>query len=160
MNNEDIKISDEQLKEKMQFKLGIQPFGRLRWVFFFKDRPKKIGGWNASSNIFNETAASINKTGLVCARIEIEITGHWVPQVAYECDGHDYVSASWLVGAKAGVPLGRESWKKDSYKLVNDIMGLSFTTRKERVYVMVDGKIRRRPNTPGDLKFKLTEHNV
>ena len=158
MNNEDIIIKDEQLKSQMKFNMGIQPFGRLRWAFLFKDRPKKIGGWNGSSNVFNETAASISKVGLVTARIEIEITGHWVTQTAFECDGHDYVSASWLVGSKAGNPLG--NWKKESYELKNDIMGLSFTTRKERVYVLVDGKINRRPNTREDLKFKLTEHNV
>ena len=122
---------DEKLRNHVPRKLGFQNFGRLRWVFkFANDRPDKVGGWNATTNKFEESAAYISKTGIVYAAIQIEFIGKWVAQTMFECDGHDYVSSRWIGATSAGMGINLNG----TYKLSPSIIGLCFVTRKEKVY--------------------------
>lgn len=151
-----IKI-DEKLAKQTPLKLGVQTFGRLRWVFKFADnRPDKIGSWNGATNKFEESAAYISKTGIVYAAIQIEVIGQWVARTMFECDGHDYVSSRWIGATSAGMGIGLNG----TYKLSPSIVGLSFVTRKEKVFCFVDGSMTRRPLNEHESKFKLREHRV
>jgi len=148
---------DEKIRKEVPRKLGVQTFGRLRWVFKFADnRPDKIGTWNGASNKFEESAAYISKTGIVYAAIEIEVIGQWIARTMFECDGHDYVSSRWVGATSAGMGFNLNG----SYKLSPSIIGLCFVTRKEKVFCFVDGSISRRPLNQYESKFKLREHRV
>lgn len=132
------------------------PIYRLRWVFRWVDGKVRRGIWNGASNRFEDTAASINKTGLIQAAIEGEhVTGYGI-KTLFECDGHDYASASWMAASSMPALIGKIN--AGSVRLIPDIIGLSFTTRNERVSVFVDGSISRRPNTEYEKQFKLREH--
>ncbi len=149
-------IKDQKLREQVPNSLGLQSLARLRWKFIFHEKNARIGVWNGATNRFEDSAASINKTGLLVAQIQVEVIGHWTTQIVYECDGHDYVSARWIAATKGGNALAK--WNQNSYKLSPTIVGLAFITRKERVCVFADGRIDRRKNTDYELKFKLREH--
>jgi hypothetical protein len=146
----------DTLKTQIPKKLGIQSFGRLRWVFKFADRPDKVGVWNNATNNFEESAAYISKTGIVYAAIQIEIMGQWTARTMFECDGHDYVSSRWIGATSAGSGIGL----KGKYQLSPSIIGLCFVTRTENVSCFVDGSMSRKPLSAYDKKFNIREHRV
>jgi hypothetical protein len=129
---------------------------RLRWVFRFVDGKVKVGGWNGASNRFEDSAASVNKTGLLVAEIQTEDFHGWGVKTVFSCDGHDYVTAKWFGATCTGVPVGK--WEVDAVKLEPDIIGLTFLTRKERVSVFIDGSILRRPHRADDKYEQIREH--
>lgn len=138
-------------------RLGFQSLARLRWRFkFLNGKPDKVGVWMHSSNKFEETAAYISKTGILSASIECEVTGQWATKTMYECDGHDYISASWIAATSAGCGFNLP----ERTVLPTNIVGLSFLTTREKVCCFVDGTVFKKPVTKNDLKIKLREFRV
>lgn len=149
----------EQYIEQMTPRKGrVKPVYRLRWVFHFVNGKSKVGIWNGSSNRFEDSAACINKTNLIAAVIQSEDFYGYGVKTLFECDGHDYITAKWIGASSTGAPMGK--WKVEAVTLSPDIIGLSFLTRKERVYVFVDGSISRRPHRVGEQIEKIREHNL
>ena len=134
----------------------VKPLFRLRWVFHWADGKVKQGIWNGSTNRFEDTAAYLNKTGLLVAQIQSEDFHGYGVRTVYECDGHDYLTAKWLGASGLGVPLG--VWKVDAIKLEPAIMGISFLTRKERTTVLVNGTVMVRAHRPDEDQENLREH--
>jgi hypothetical protein len=149
--------NDEALRH-MPKRYSFQAFYRLRWNFIWVDGKTKTGVWNGATNRFEDSAASINKSGLLVAQIHGEVIHHCSQHVLFECEGQDYVTAKWIAATGMGTGIG--NWKYDAVTLEPNIIGLSFVTRKERVCVYVDGSASRRPNTDEEKLFKLREHTV
>lgn len=145
----------------LQPKTGmVKPIFRLRWAFHYTNGKIKRGQWNGAANKFDQTAAAINKTGLVAAVIEGEhFDGNSIHQL-FACDGHDYVTAKWFSLVGSGVPVGKMWDKIDAIKLPADIIGLTFLTRKERVSVFVDGSMLRRKHRKDDNYENVREHKL
>lgn len=151
-------LRDTYIAQMTPRKGQIKPVHRLRWVYHFVDGKSKVGIWNGASNRFEDSAASINKSNLIAAVIQSEDFYGYGVKTLFECDGHDYVTAKWIGASSTGAPMGK--WNVEAVKLYPDIIGLSFLTRKERVYVFVDGSIRRRPHRAGEDIEKIREHNL
>lgn len=137
---------------------NVKPVYRLRWAFHFSDGRVKYGVWNGSTNNFNDTAAAVNKTGLILAQIQREDFCGGGIQALYECDGHDYVTSKWIGAVSGGAVVGK--WNVKSVKRAPDIIGLAFLTRKERVCVLVDGTIQRRPHRVDEKIENIREHSL
>ena len=149
----------EELIQTLKPRKGmIKPIYRLRWVFRFVDGKTKVGSWNGSSNNFNDSAASINKTGLLVAEIQGECFYGYTVKTFFSCDGHDYITSKWKGATNAGMPIGK--WKKESYTVTPDIVGLTFYTRKTNACVLVDGRVIIQKNDPKRNLENIREHRT
>ena len=137
---------------------NVKPIYRLRWSFHFLDGKIKYGGWNAATNVFKDSAASLNKTNLLFAVIEGECFDGYGITKFFVCDGHDYISAKWVGTCSSGSMVGK--WKQDTITLRPDIVGLCFLTRKIRVTVLINGMVISKPHKQSEKIENLREHNL
>ena len=144
----------EQLK-KMNF--GFEPLYRLRWRFDFADRPSKFGIWNGASSNFADSAAAVNKTGLIRAVIEGEKIGEWVIKPLFELDGHRYVTSQWIRLANASMLMDS---KVNSASLPSSLIGLSMLTEDKKFIVYVDGRYAAIDLPKKRTDIKLQEHSL
>ena len=139
---------------KMNF--GFESLYRLRWRFDFVDKPSKCGVWNGASNNFADSAAAVNKTGLVRAVIEGEKIGEWVVKTLFEMDGHNYVTSQWIRLANASAMMSKDVQKAS---LPSSLIGLALLSSDKKYIVYIDGTgaIVQLPKMRQDIK--LLEHS-
>lgn len=132
----------------------MQDYYRLRWKFEFSNKPPKIGVWDLTSKNIVDAAWHVDKANLVRALIEGETLRTQQKSVLFECYGPDYVSCQGENFAAASL------YFSGSSKLRQFIYGISFLTRTEKVTVVKDGTLTRRPLTEAEKQFKIHEHIV
>ena len=151
-------IQENLINDLKPRKGNVKPIYRLRWVFRFLNGKTRAGVWNGSTNNFSDSAASINKTGLLVAEIQGECFHGYGIKTFFSCDGHDYITAKWKAATNAGMPIGK--WKKDSYTISPDVVGLTFYTRKINACVLVDGRVIIQKNNVNQNIENVREHKT
>lgn len=141
---------------------GFQRFFRLRWMYSLSGRKESVyGQWNGSvkpgSAPSEFGAGRLNKYGLSYAAIQGELANSTL-HTLFECDGHDYVMAQWIMAASSAAFFKNKNFT--SYKAPADVIGLAFLTRQEKVTAYVNGIVTRRPLTEEEKKFKKKEHSI
>lgn len=139
---------------KMNF--GFNPIYRLRWRFDFIDKPSRYGIWNGASANFNDSAVSVNKTGLVRAIIEGEKIGEWVPKVLFEMDGNEYVTSQWIRLANASMLMDKNV---NSAALPSSLIGLAMLSSTKKYIIYVDGRGVIQNLHKSRMDIKLLEHS-
>lgn len=144
------------MNELTRMNFGFESLYRLRWRFDFVDKPSKFGVWNGASNNFSDSAAAVNKTGLLRAVIEGEKIGEWVVKTLFEMEGHNYVTAQWIRLANASAMMSKDV---QSAKLPSSLIGLSLLSSDKKYIVYIDGTgaIVHLPKKRMDIK--LLEHS-
>jgi hypothetical protein len=148
-----VTLTDKELSKQLGNVYGATPFYRLRWRFDFANRPSRYGVWNGASPHKSDMAAFVPKDGLVRAAVEGIKVARNVNVILAEVDGHNFASFAW--DAAVGLPsIGLQG----SFSRESTIVGLSILSRTEKITVYIDGKVKRRPLTGHEMKFKLEEH--
>jgi len=132
----------------------ISPLYRLRWRFDFADRPSRRGMWSNPGNAV-DSAAMVNKTGLVRAAIEAEHRETFATTTVLECDGHDFVNFEWI----AGTPAPHLGFAGTAH-LKGMIIGLSLVTSDLLQSVHIDGQITQRERTEYEKQNRLAAWRV
>lgn len=145
------------MNELTRLNFGFNPIYRLRWRFDFIDRPSKFGIWNGASNNFSDSAAAVNKSGLIRAIIEGEKTGDWVVRPLLEMDGHAYVTSQWVRLANASQLMSSDVQKAS---LPSSLVGLSFLSSDKKYTVYVDGTCSVIDLPKNRMNIKLKEHSL
>lgn len=151
-------MKDDEIIMQMPIVHGFKRIYRLRWVYHFADGTVKTGIWNGASNLFEDTAARINKTGLLTAQMQTEHIFRYGIKTVFECDGHDYISSKWIGTVSGGTGVGK--WKKDAFVAAPHIMGLSFLTRTKRYTHFVDGTKSERLHRVNENIENIREHSI
>lgn len=132
----------------------IQPkIYRLRWRFEFTNKAAKYGQWSKPAARTEDTAAYVNKEGLLFAVIEGECMQSNQIERIVECAGWDFVNFEWVqtfappraMKGSVVVPMPRSNW----------LMGLSLVTREEVTEVYFDKSINVKPRRQSDKNFHL-----
>jgi len=132
---------------------------RLRWRFeFLNGKPSKVGVFDATSDLPQDSAWAVNKEGLAYAIIEGECRHTFATKRLYVCDAVDYVSMQWEAYSKSP-SLGLKP-EHGSFKLRPVISGLSVLTREEKITCWTDGTVTKEPLSEHDQQWKIKEHSV
>ncbi len=148
---------DEILERDLKPIYGFKPKFRLRWCFDFANKPTRYGGWNDTrqlEGITNEMAWTVNKDGLIQARIQGEKLGEGINRTLFEMDGHEYSSARWVTAAAVG------GWWSGTKTVSPTVIGLTMIGRDKAATIYVDGTGSMLPLTEYEKKHKIKEHSI
>lgn len=131
---------------------------RLRWRFEFANgKAPRTGIWDGTSNNFGDSAAAVDKNGLLRVLIQAEDRLNNVGQMLtlVDCPGQEYASMQWeaysrLPGFFAGAGITPRA----------HVSGLSILTTDEKITAWVSGKITRAPLTEHDKQWSILEHSL
>lgn len=135
-------------------------FFRLRWRFEFGNgKPAKVGVWDGASDLPQDSAWAVNKTGLARAIIEGEdVSTNEVLQFVV-VEGSEYASMQWEAYSKSP-SLGFAKSKINSVKLRPYVSGLSILTRDNKATCWVNGQVQLAPLSDHDKLWKIHEHTL
>jgi hypothetical protein len=132
-------------------------FFRLRWRFEYSDgKPPRVGVWDGATTKDADGAWAVDKTNLAYAIIEAEDRTTFEVRRALVVEGAAYASSQWEAYARAGNALAI----RHAVTPRVHVAGLSFLTQEEKISVLVNGTVTRRPLTDYEKRMNIHEHKL
>lgn len=131
---------------------------RLRWRFEFAGgKAPKTGIWDGTSSNFADSAAAVDKTGLLRVLIQAEdrLNNVGAMITLVDCPGQEYASMQWEAYSRVPAFFQGAGISPRAY-----VSGLSILTRDEKITAWVNGKITRTPLTENDKQWSILEHSL